>query len=68
MLTIANAPLASPIKQPGYDRRNLASRIVHLGFGAFYRAHQALMTDQVLNLRTHGTLGAVVNLNKYDFI
>jgi len=33
------------IKQ--YDRKKLRSRIVHLGFGAFHRAHQALYTDEV---------------------
>ncbi len=28
---------------PVYDRNNLAPKIVHLGFGAFHRAHQACM-------------------------
>lgn len=27
----------------------MQSRIVHFGFGAFHRAHQALLTDRVLN-------------------
>ena len=30
-----------------YDRKKLKSRIIHLGFGAFHRAHQALYTDEV---------------------
>ncbi|MGU0017128.1 mannitol dehydrogenase family protein [Escherichia coli] len=32
-----------------YERQQLQSRIVHFGFGAFHRAHQALLTDRVLN-------------------
>lgn len=34
---------------PRYNRQQLKSRIVHFGFGAFHRAHQALLTDRVLN-------------------
>ncbi|MFN1131228.1 mannitol dehydrogenase family protein [Lelliottia nimipressuralis] len=30
---------------PAYDRNTLVPRIVHLGFGAFHRAHQAVYTD-----------------------
>lgn len=30
---------------PVYDRNNLAPRIVHLGFGAFHRAHQGVYAD-----------------------
>ncbi|MCT4703985.1 fructuronate reductase [Enterobacteriaceae bacterium H20N1] len=30
---------------PQYDRSKLVPRIVHLGFGAFHRAHQAVYTD-----------------------
>lgn len=32
---------------PHYNRDNLKSRIVHLGFGAFHRAHQAVYTDML---------------------
>ncbi|AHG18694.1 D-mannonate oxidoreductase [Chania multitudinisentens RB-25] len=49
MKTIANSSLPIEVQQPQYDRRLLRSRIVHLGFGAFHRAHQALLTDRVLN-------------------
>lgn len=28
-----------------YDRNNLAPRIIHLGFGAFHRAHQGVYAD-----------------------
>ncbi len=30
---------------PSYDRNRLHPRIVHLGFGAFHRAHQGVYTD-----------------------
>jgi fructuronate reductase len=30
---------------PQYDRDSLKPRIVHLGFGAFHRAHQAVYAD-----------------------
>ncbi|RLM20823.1 D-mannonate oxidoreductase [Brenneria alni] len=32
---------------PAYDRSLLKTRIVHLGFGAFHRAHQAVYADQL---------------------
>lgn len=49
MKNLANHSLPDGVKQPTYDRSLLKSRIVHLGFGAFHRAHQALLTDRVLN-------------------
>ncbi|MTH47914.1 mannitol dehydrogenase family protein [Intestinirhabdus alba] len=49
MTTIASAALPEGVQTPRYDRRQLRSRIVHFGFGAFHRAHQALLTDRVLN-------------------
>jgi fructuronate reductase len=36
------------IARPGYDRRAVTPGIVHLGLGAFHRAHQAVMTEAVL--------------------
>ncbi len=41
--------LPSSIGRPAYDRKKVAASIVHLGLGAFHRAHQALMTEAVLN-------------------
>lgn len=32
---------------PHYNRDALQSRIVHLGFGAFHRAHQAVYADML---------------------
>lgn len=33
---------------PAYDRGRLAAGIVHLGLGAFHRAHQAVYTEEVI--------------------
>ncbi len=40
--------LRPDIVRPRYDRTTLQTGIVHLGVGAFQRAHQAVMTDTVL--------------------
>jgi len=44
----ALASLPSGIARPGYDRSRLRAGIVHLGIGAFHRAHQAPVTDLAL--------------------
>lgn len=49
MNTIASVTLPDSVQLPRYDRQALKTRIVHFGFGAFHRAHQALLTDRVLN-------------------
>ncbi|WP_045047259.1 mannitol dehydrogenase family protein [Rouxiella chamberiensis] len=49
MRKISTHPLPPAVQLPAYDRQQLKTRIVHIGFGAFHRAHQALMTDRVLN-------------------
>jgi fructuronate reductase len=41
---------------PAYDRNALVPRIVHLGFGAFHRAHQAVYTD-ILAAEHHSDWG-----------
>ncbi|MBA7854674.1 fructuronate reductase [Enterobacter sp. RHBSTW-00901] len=51
MKTIASTVLPAHVQQPHYDRQLLRSRIVHFGFGAFHRAHQALLTNRVLNAK-----------------
>ena len=44
---------------PCYDRGNIKTGIVHLGVGAFHRAHQAVYTDGVLARDPHwGIVGA----------
>ena len=44
--TLATLPKA--IARPAYDRSALTAGIVHLGIGAFHRAHQAVAVDTVL--------------------
>ena len=40
--------LAPTIRRPAYDRASVTAGIVHLGVGAFHRAHQAVFTDDCL--------------------
>ena len=44
--TLVNLPCT--IKRPAYDRSKVTTSILHLGIGAFHRAHQAMYTDAVL--------------------
>lgn len=44
--TLSQVP--STIQTPAYDRHAVNVSIVHLGLGAFHRAHQAVFTDTVL--------------------
>ncbi len=52
--------LSDDVVRPGYDRTATRTGVVHLGIGAFHRAHQAVMFDDALksgDLRW-GVLGA----------
>ncbi|WP_250461502.1 mannitol dehydrogenase family protein [Microbulbifer litoralis] len=40
--------LPASVTRPGYDRNAVTPGIVHLGTGAFHRAHQARYTEEVL--------------------
>ena len=40
--------LPSQIRRPDYDRSHVKPGIVHLGIGAFHRAHQAVVIDDLL--------------------
>ena len=40
--------LPADVERPRYDRAQVRCGIVHLGLGAFHRAHQAVYTEQVL--------------------
>lgn len=40
--------LPATVQRPHYDRSQVVPAIVHLGVGAFHRAHQAVMTEAVL--------------------
>jgi fructuronate reductase len=52
--------LPRDVTRPTYDRGAVASGIVHLGIGAFQRAHQAMYTEAALNAgdRRWGVVGA----------
>jgi fructuronate reductase len=39
---------AGPVRRPGYDFSRLRPGIVHLGLGAFHRAHQATFTEDAI--------------------
>ena len=41
--------LPSAVAYPTYDRNTHAPGVVHLGLGAFHRAHQAMVFDQLLS-------------------
>jgi fructuronate reductase len=43
------ASLPADIARPTYDREKTTAGIVHLGLGAFHRAHQAVFIDDCLN-------------------
>jgi fructuronate reductase len=47
------ASAAGEVVVPGYDRASLAPGIVHLGLGAFHRAHQAVYTEHTLRAGDH---------------
>jgi len=42
------ASLPATVARPAYDPRSVAIGIVHLGIGAFHRAHPALYADSLL--------------------
>jgi fructuronate reductase len=44
----ALADLPAEVRRPAYDRQSVTTGIVHLGVGAFHRAHQAVYTDNVM--------------------
>jgi mannitol 2-dehydrogenase len=50
-LLLANATLAQlpvAVRRPRYDRGRLAPGLVHIGVGGFFRAHQAVYADDLL--------------------
>lgn len=42
------AAASAAVQRPAFDRRRLATGIVHLGVGAFHRAHQAVVNDAAI--------------------
>ena len=49
MRLLAQTPIPASVQAPGYDRAAQAAGIVHIGIGAFHRAHQAVYTDDAMN-------------------
>ena len=44
------APLSPPLQHTTYNQNQCKNGIVHLGFGAFHRAHQAQYIDRYMQL------------------
>ena len=65
MLQIDRLP--AEVQRPTYDRSNLKTRMVHIGFGAFHRAHQALCSDKLADQGSDWGY-CEVNLNSGDLI
>ncbi|MEL6450092.1 MAG: mannitol dehydrogenase family protein [Pseudomonadota bacterium] len=58
-----NRAAHAPIRATSYDRAACAVGVVHLGFGAFHRAHQAVYLDDYMDLTGDLRWGiAAVNL------
>ena len=57
------------ITSTNYNKSKCKIVIVHLGFGAFHRAHQLVYIDDYMNKTGYLSWGiAAVNLRKEDFI
>lgn len=64
----AQTSLPEGVQAPAYDRSALKPGIVHLGIGAFHRAHQAVYTDDAL-AREFGDWGIVgASLRSTDIV
>jgi Mannitol-1-phosphate/altronate dehydrogenases len=64
----ASSVLPEGITRPGFDRQALKPGILHLGLGAFHRAHQAVYTDAALG-EEFGAWGIVgVSLRSVDVV
>lgn len=60
------AGLPSGVRVPTYPRRTLGSGIVHIGTGAFHKAHQAVYTDDALEARGGDWMITGVSLRSSD--
>lgn len=58
--------LPPKVARPRYSRDGLTTGIVHLGAGAFHRAHQAVATDDCLNAGTRDWAITAVSLRSAD--
>lgn len=55
-----------PVKKPQYTPSEHRSGIVHIGIGAFHKAHQAVFTDDVLNMHGGDWRITAVSLRRPD--
>lgn len=60
--------LPSDVLRPRYDRTALKTRMVHIGFGAFHRAHQAVCTERLADTHHSDWSYCEVNLNSGELI
>jgi fructuronate reductase len=58
--------LPADVARPRYDQSGVRTGIVHLGLGAFHRAHQAVFTDDCLNAGETGWGIAAASLRSPD--
>jgi fructuronate reductase len=58
--------LPAEVARPRYDRAGVRTGIVHLGLGAFHRAHQAVFNDDCLNAGETGWGIAAASLRSPD--
>ena len=61
----ASSTIATGVAVPGYDRSR-PSGIVHIGVGAFHKAHQAVYTDDALARSGGGWMITGVSLRSAD--
>jgi len=54
----ALAQLPASVRRPAFDRNTLKPGIVHLGIGAFHRAHQAVFTEDAI-VKSGGNWGII---------
>ena len=57
------------LSKTSYNRKSCNIGVVHLGFGAFHRAHQAVYIDDYMELTGDMNWGiAAVNLRRNDSV
>ena len=61
------AGLPSAVRKPGYDIDAVRPGIVHLGLGAFHRAHEAIYTEDLLDAGSDASWGiTAVSMRRPD--
>jgi len=63
MLSLDTLP--PDVERPQYDRHALRTRMVHIGFGAFHRAHQAVCSDRLAAEQGSDWGYCEINLNSF---